>query len=188
MELIRPGEAGDASAIRHVNLTAFATAAEADLVERLRVSGKAVIELVALDGDSVVGHVVFSPIALDPLAGTVGLGLGPLAVMPDHEKHGVGRRLVQNGLAACHQWGAGFVVVIGDPPYYTRFGFEPAAKHGLRNEFDAGDAFMVFKLESGALPPSGTLVKYSPEFTELAVKPAAPGSRKARRPAPPPRG
>ena len=189
MELIRPVQAGDAAAIRNVHLTAFPTAAEADVVERLRGNGKAVLELVALDGDSVVGHIVFSPIALEPLAGTVGLGLGPIAVMPDHEKHGVGRRLIQNGLAACHQWGAGFVVVIGDPPYYTRFGFGPAAKHGLRSEYDAGDAFMVFKLESGALPPSGTLVKYSPEFSELAVKPApAAVSRKARRPARPPRG
>jgi putative acetyltransferase len=180
MELIRPEQAGDAAAVRQVHLTAFPTPAEADLVERLRASGKAVIELVALDGDSVVGHIVFSPLALRPRAGTVGLGLGPLAVMPDHEKHGVGRRLIQNGLAACHRWGAGFVVVIGDPPYYTRFGFEPAAKHGLRSEYDAGDAFMVFKLESGALPPPGTLVKYAPEFSAV--------SRKARRPARPPRG
>jgi len=185
MELIRPVQTGDAAAVRQVHLTAFPTVAEADVVERLRGNGKAVIELVASDGDSVVGHIVFSPIALEPLAGTVGLGLGPLAVMPDHEKHGVGRRLIQNGLAACRQWGAGFVVVIGDPPYYTRFGFEPAAKHDLRSEYGAGDAFMVFKLESGALPPPGTLVKYAPEFSILPSTPAtAPAvSRKARRPA-----
>jgi putative acetyltransferase len=168
MELIRPETAADAAAIRHVHLTAFPTSAEADLVERLRADGKAVIALVAQDGESIVGHVLFSPLTLEPLAGTVGLGLAPLAVMPDHEKHGVGRRLIQNGLAACHQWGAGFVVVIGDPPYYSRFGFEPAEKYGLRSEFEAGDAFMVFKLESGALPPPGTLVKYAPEFSALA--------------------
>jgi putative acetyltransferase len=190
MELIRPVTEGDAAAVRRLHLTAFPTSAEADLVERLRAAGKAVIELVAADGDSVVGHILFSPIALEPLAGTVGLGLAPLAVMPDHEKHGVGRRLIQNGLAECHRWGAGFVVVIGDPPYYTRFGFEPATKYGLRSEFDAGDAFLVFKLESGALPPPGALVKYAPEFSDLAKSPAtAPAvSRKARRPARPPRG
>ena len=167
MELIRPEKAEDAAAIRRVHVSAFPTAAEADLVERLRSGGKAVIELVAVDGDSLVGHILFSPVALEPLAGAVGLGLAPVAVMPDHEKHGVGRRLIQNGLAACHQWGAGFVVVIGDPAYYNRFGFEPAAKHGLRSEIQAGDAFMVFKLESGALPPPGTIVKYAPEFAAL---------------------
>jgi putative acetyltransferase len=170
MELIRPASLEDAAAIRRVHVTAFPTPAEADLVERLRASGKAVIELVALDGDSIVGHIVFSPVALRPRAGAVGLGLGPLAVLPDHEKHGVGRRLVQNGLAECHRWGAGFVVVIGDPPYYTRFGFEPAAKHGLRSQYPAGDAFMVFKLEAGALPPPGTLIRYAPEFSALGKK------------------
>jgi putative acetyltransferase len=171
MELIRPASLEDAAAIRRVHVTAFPTAAEADVVERLRASGKAVIELVALDGDSIVGHIVFSPVALRPRAGAVGLGLAPLAVLPDHEKHGVGRRLIQNGLAECHRWGAGFVVVIGDPPYYSRFGFEPAAKHGLRSQYPARDAFMVFKLEAGALPPPGTLVNYAPEFSALVKKP-----------------
>ena len=167
MEMIRPVRDGDAAAVRHVLETAFPTPAEADLVERLRANGTAVIELVALDGDSIVGHILFSPVALEPLAGTVGLGLAPLAVMPDHEKHGVGRRLIQNGLAASHKWGAGFVVVVGDPPYYSRFGFEPAGIYGLRCQYDAGDAFMVFKLESGALPPPDTLIKYAPEFSTL---------------------
>lgn len=167
MELIRPEMERDAAAVRRVHVTAFPTTAEADLVERLRASGKAVIELVALDESDVVGHILFSPVFLEPRVGTVGLGLAPVAVMPDHEKHGVGRRLIQNGLAECHRWGAGFVVVIGDPPYYGRFGFEPAAKYGLRSEYDAGDSFMVFRLDSGALPPPGTLVKYAREFSAL---------------------
>ena len=167
MELIRPKRDEDVAAIRQVHLTAFPTPAEADLVGRLRANGTAVIELVALDGDSIVGHILFSPVALEPLAGTLGLGLAPLAVMPDHEKHGVGRRLIQNGLAASHKWGAGFVVVVGDPRYYGRFGFEPAEKYHLRSEYGAGDSFMVFKLESGALPPPETLIKYAPEFSDL---------------------
>jgi len=169
MELIRPETGGDAAAVRRVHETAFPTAAEADLVERLRAGGKAVIALVAEDAGSIVGHILFSPVALEPLAGTVGLGLAPVAVLPDHEKHGVGRRLIQNGLAECHAWGAGFVIVIGDPEYYGRFGFEPAEKHGLRNEYGAGEGFMVFELSSGALPPPGTLVKYAPEFSAQPI-------------------
>jgi putative acetyltransferase len=172
MELIRPERDEDAAAVRRVHESAFPTAAEANLVDRLRANGKAVIALVAEDGDSIVGHILFSPVALEPLAGTVGLGLGPVAVLPDHEKHGVGRRLIQNGLAECRAWGADFVVVIGDPPYYHRFGFEPAGKHGLRSEYDSGDSFMVFELVSGALPPSGTLVKYASEFAGPAKPPS----------------
>jgi putative acetyltransferase len=167
MELIRPETTADANGIRRVHEAAFPTAAEADLVERLRASSKAVIALVAEDGGRIVGHILFSPVALEPLAGTVGLGLAPVAVLPDHEKHGVGRRLVQNGLAECRAWGAGFVVVLGEPEYYGRFGFEPASEHGLLNEYQADPKFMVFELKTGALPPRGTLIKYAREFAAL---------------------
>lgn len=167
MEKIRPEREEDTSGVRRVLEAAFPTAAEADLVERLRRGAKSVIALAAEDDGEVVGHIVFSPLSLEPLAGAIGLGLGPVAVLPDHEKHGVGRRLVQNGLAACHAWGAGFVTVLGDPEYYGRFGFEPASEHGLLNEFGAGPHFMVFPLKKNGLPPRGTLIKYAPEFSGM---------------------
>ena len=167
MEKIRPEREQDTSGVRRVLEAAFPTAAEADLVERLRRGAKSVIALAAEDDGEVVGHIVFSPLSLEPLAGAIGLGLGPVAVLPDHEKHGVGRRLVQNGLAACHAWGAGFVTVLGDPEYYGRFGFEPASEHGLLNEFGAGPHFMVFPLKKNGLPPRGTLIKYAPEFSGM---------------------
>jgi putative acetyltransferase len=167
MERIRPEQEQDTTGVRRVLEAAFPTPAEADLVERLRRGAKSVIALAADDDGEVVGHIVFSPLTLEPLAGAIGLGLGPVAVLPDHEKHGVGRRLVQNGLAACRKWGAGFVTVLGDPEYYGRFGFEPASEHGLLNEFGAGPHFMVFPLKKDGLPPRGTLVKYAPEFSGM---------------------
>jgi putative acetyltransferase len=168
VEQIRPERGEDTTAVRRVLEAAFPTAAEADLVERLRRGAKSVIALAAEDEGEVVGHIVFSPLVLEPLAGAIGLGLGPVAVLPDREKHGVGRRLVQNGLAACHAWGAGFVTVLGDPEYYGRFGFEPASEHGLLNEFGAGPHFMVFPLKKNGLPPRGTLIRYAPEFSGMA--------------------
>jgi putative acetyltransferase len=168
MEEIRRERPGDAPAVRRVLEGAFPTAAEADLAEQLRENGKAVIALVAEDEGEIVGHVVFTPLTIEPLAGTVGLGLGPLAVLPDHEKHGVGRRLVQNGLAECRRWGAGFVSVLGDPDYYGRFGFESAREHGLRNEFSADDHFMVFELRNHGLPPRDSMIRYAPEFQGMA--------------------
>lgn len=164
MVTIRPEQPGDAAAIHAVHVAAFSTAVEADLVDRLRANGKTSVSLVAADEDRVVGHVLFTPVTFDPPANVVAFGLAPMAVLHDHEKHGVGRRLVQNGLAECHSKGACLVVVLGDPTYYGRFGFERASRHGLRNEFGVEEAFMVFMLEAHAHPEPGTMVKYASEF------------------------
>jgi putative acetyltransferase len=164
METIRAEQPGDAAAVRRVHQAAFPTAAEADLVDKLRTGGKAAVSLVAEDDGEIVGHIVFSPVTFDPPVQVTAFGLAPMAVLADHWKHGVGRRLVQNGLAECHSRGACMVVVLGEPDYYERFGFERASRHGLRNEFGAEDAFMVFVLDAGQHPPPGTVVKYAPEF------------------------
>jgi putative acetyltransferase len=164
MVTIRPEQSGDTSAVHVVHEAAFPTAAEADLVDHLRGNGKAAVSLVAVDDNRIVGHILFSPVTFDPPADVIAFGLAPMAVLQEHEKHGVGRRLVQNGLAECHAKGACLVVVLGDPTYYGRFGFERASRHGLRNEFGVEEAFMVFMLEAKCHPEPGTMVKYAPEF------------------------
>lgn len=164
---IRPEHAQDAAAVRHVHVTAFPTAAEADLVERLRAGGKSEVSLVAEVEGRIIGHIVFSRVTFDPPLDIIAYGLGPMAVVPGHEKHAVGRRLVQNGLAESHARGACMVVVLGDCVYYTRFGFERASRHGLRNEYGVEESFMAFMLEASAHPPPSTLVKYASEFAAL---------------------
>jgi putative acetyltransferase len=171
MVTIRPETPADAPAVRRVHEAAFPTFAEADLVDRLRANGRTAVSLVAEAEGQIIGHVLFTPVAFDPSAPVVAFGLAPMAVLRGHEKHAVGRRLVQNGLAECHARGACLVVVLGEPDYYRRFGFERASRHGLRNEFGAEDEFMVFLLDATGHPPPGTLVKYAPEFSALA-KPA----------------
>jgi putative acetyltransferase len=69
------------------------------------------------------------------------------------------------GLAKCRRLGVGFVVVLGDPAYYSRFGFQPAARWNLSDEFEGGDAFQAIELMPGAIPIGGGLVKYAPEFS-----------------------
>ena len=167
METIRPEKPQDADGVRRVHQAAFPSTVEAELVDRLRARGKAAVSLVAEDGGQIVGHIVFSPVTFDPPLPVTAFSLAPMAVLADHWKHGVGRRLVQNGLAECNAQGACLVVVLGEPDYYERFGFERASRHGLRNEFGAEDAFMVYWLDSGAHPPPGTLVKYAPEFDKF---------------------
>ena len=167
MVTIRPEQPDDIPAVRRVHERAFPTAAEANLVDRLRRNGKAAVSLVAEADSEIIGHILFSPVTFDPPTSVVAFGLAPMAVIPGNEKHGVGRRLVQNGLAECHAHSACMVVVLGDPAYYGRFGFERASRHGLRNPFDVEEDFMVFMLEAGAHPTPGTMVQYAPEFEGL---------------------
>lgn len=166
MITIRPERASDAPAVRLVHEAAFSSVTVANLVDQLREAGNGVT-LVAETEGAIIGHIVFSRVTFDPPLDVIAYGLGPMAVVPGHERHAVGRRLVQNGLAECHEKDACMVVVLGDRGYYSRFGFEPASRHGLRNEFGVEESFMVFMLEARAHPPPATLVKYAPEFKTL---------------------
>jgi putative acetyltransferase len=167
MVMIRPERTADIAAVRGVHGAAFPTDAEARLVDRLRAGGQARVSLVAEVDGGVVGHIVFSPVSVAAPSGYChGLGLAPLAVLPEYQRRGVGSALVRAGLAVCQQEGHAFVVVLGHPGYYPRFGFRQASAVGLSNEYGADEAFMVLELQPGALPASGGLVKYGPEFAE----------------------
>ena len=158
----RPERDGDESAIHAVHATCFPTADEASLVDALRAAGRLSISLVACSDDLIVGHVAFSPVSLD--GAQAGLGLAPVAVLEAHCRQGIADRLIREGLSLCQQAGAGFVVVLGDPAYYGRFGFEPASTFNLQDEYAGGDAFQVLTLHAQALPESGGLVRYAQEF------------------------
>ncbi|MFO0953833.1 MAG: N-acetyltransferase [Isosphaeraceae bacterium] len=118
----------------------------------------------------VIGHVGFSPVT----AGTaVGEGLAPVAVLPGYRRRGVAERLVREGLSACERAGVGFVVVLGDPAYYARFGFAPGSRWGLVDEYGGGEAFQAVELKPGAIPSGATplLVRYAPEFAVFGEPP-----------------
>ncbi len=108
-----------------VHLAAFPTQLEADLVDLLRANGNAVVSLVAHVGARIAGHVLFSPVIVERNGEVVarGLGLAPLAVMPAQQRQGIGAALVRAGIEECRNKGTPFVVVLGGPEYYRRFGF-----------------------------------------------------------------
>jgi len=167
MTTIRPEQPGDAAAVRHVNERAFPTSIEADIVDALRVSCPDRLSLVAVDEGRVVGHILFSPAVLNTTAGELrGMALAPMAVLPERQNRGVGSDLVRAGLGILRQRGCPFVIVLGHPAYYPRFGFEPAHRFGIRPQWEdvPDEAFMVrFLVPPGDRPVSGT-ARYRDEF------------------------
>lgn len=92
------------------------------IIMALRRASQLTLSLVALEGDAVVGHIAVSPVTVS--SGEAGwYGLGPIAVRPDRQGKGTGSRLVRDALAALKRQGASGCVVLGDPDYYGRFGF-----------------------------------------------------------------
>ncbi len=165
MPAIRTERPEDVAAIREVVTACFPSDAEARLVEALRLDGALVVSLVAVEHDVVVGHVAFSPVTAE--SGARGVGLAPLAVVASHRRRGIGEALCRAGLDACARAGFGWAVVLGDPRYYGRFGFRPAAPLGLRDAYGGGNAFAVLELVPGALAAASGLVRYDDAFAKL---------------------
>lgn len=165
---VRQESPTDINGIHALHAASFPTSAEADLVDALRASGRLHISLVADDDGQVVGHVVFSPVTVQHDNAAAGAGLGPIAVQWSHRRRGVAAALVEEGFRRCRIAAVGWVVVLGDPKYYSRFGFRPAREFGLFDEFGGGDAFMAIELTPGAIPRDAGLVKYAPEFALVA--------------------
>jgi putative acetyltransferase len=165
--IIRPEKHEDIPAIRIVNERAFASPAEADLVDALRRNGKATISLVADDDGWVVGHILFSPVTIETNERELtGVGLAPMAVVPERQNQRIGSMLVEQGLRRCREEGHRFVVVLGHPDYYPRFGFVPANRFNIKSEYNVADeVFMAMELQEGALQDQGGIVKYQPEFS-----------------------
>jgi putative acetyltransferase len=155
----------DISAVRAVHVAAFPTSAEADLVDALRANHHATVSLVARVDNTVVGHVLFSPVTLERDGHVIarGVGLAPLAVLPAHQRVGIGAALSRAGLDECRRIGAPFCVVLGEPAYYQRFGFTRASDLGVDNEYGVRDELMILAL-AGALPSGSCLARYGDEF------------------------
>lgn len=170
--VIREEQPGDIARICEVVTRAFRESelghnGEAQLVGRLREACPEATSLVAeLSGD-VVGHILFTPVVIEGDGqARQGTGLAPMAVLPGLQKQGLGSRLVEAGLAAVRAAGQPFVVVLGHPEYYPRFGFVPASRYGIKSEYgsEADEVFMILWLANEASDLGHAVARYRPEF------------------------
>lgn len=168
MFTIRPEDPGDVSPVRSVNEQAFGQATEADLVDALRRNCPDSLSLVAED-DGVIGHILFTPVVIESgERKVIGTGLAPLAVLPARQQQGIGSQLVRRGLELLRERGCPFVIVLGHPEYYPRFGFERASAHGLPSQWEGvpDEAFMVLILDGAAMDGVTGVARYRDEFDE----------------------
>ncbi len=162
---IRPETPADIADIDALTRAAFQPypghgAPEVSILEALRRDHALALSLVAVEGSALIGHVAFSPVSIDGVAGAW-LGLGPVSVRPDRQKAGIGRRLIDDGLAALVARGAAGCVVLGDPDYYRRFGFI----FGAALTYAPADP-EHFGMRILAGPPAAGAVEYHPSFLE----------------------
>ncbi len=169
MIIICPESPTDSSAIRSILEEAFGQALEAELVDALRASCRGLLSLVAVRGDRVVGHILFSPVTATAGTGSIdGMGLGPMAVMPQYQRQGIGSQLVNAGLEKLREKACPFVVVLGHPEYYPRFGFLPASQLGLDCQWEGipDNVFLARVLHEGALDGVSGVARYRDEFNQ----------------------
>ncbi len=168
---IRSEKAADYEAIFSINSCAFKSDGEARLVSALREQGAydPNLSLVAEKEGHLVGHILFSPVEIVGETETLkALGLGPMAVLPEYQRQGIGSKLIKEGLSACRQYRYRIVFVVGHPRFYPRFGFLPASAKGFKYTYQVpDDIFMVQELTPGGCNEVTGTVKYHPEFMLL---------------------
>ena len=169
MFTVREETPGDIAAIGEVHRVAFGGEDEATLVDLLRSTSCVLVSQVALVGDRIVGHILFSPLIIETSEGErIAAALAPMAVLPEWQRRGAGSALVRAGLEACRNQGIDAVIVVGHPEYYPRFGFSSTLALDLQSSYsDLGDAWMALELRPGALAGVSGRVRYPAAFAGI---------------------
>lgn len=164
---IREERPDDVGAIREVNRRAFGQDQEGNIVDALRSNGAALLSLVARLNDQAVGHIMYSPATVGD--DVKGAALGPMAVLPEHQRLGIGSKLIEAGSHKLKDAGCPFIIVLGHANYYPRFGFTPASDFGIKCEWEVpADVFMLLVLDEAKMKGVSGLAKYRHEFSSVS--------------------
>ncbi len=150
---IRQAREDDAEAIAILNDVAFGGPDEAKTVTALERDGDSLYSLIAHNDHQLLGHIQFFRIAVD--GEDIAAGLGPMSVVPDRQRSGIGSGLVKFGLRLMEGSGRDLVFVLGHETYYPRFGFDVDLAQGFSAPW-SGPAFMALRFGTGG-PDSGKL-------------------------------
>lgn len=162
--MIRPETLNDRPQVHHLIESAFARPDEAQLVAALHAENAVLLSLVAERDATLTGHILFSRMTIHS-AGThiPAVSLAPVAVLPAHQSQGIGADLIRTGLQTLRAMGEQIVIVLGNPAYYSRFGFSASAAARLSSPFPP-EAFMALELVPGALNGIEGPVHYAAAF------------------------
>lgn len=166
--LIRSEIGVDAASIDSLLRRSFPTSAEAELVQQLREDGLLTLGVVATDDEGqVLGYAAFSPVTLNG-EDRQWVGLAPLVVDESVRRQGLGKQLIYEALDTLNEFGYAAVVVLGDPVYFERYGFEPAARYQLSSRRQAAEkTFQVYKLADDALTDAEGDIAFSEPFNRF---------------------
>ena len=170
MTSIRFEKPEDIVFIHSVNEQAFGRVSEAKLVDTLRQAGADHLSLVADDNGFIVGHIMFTPVLVtEEKQELQGMGLAPMAVQPSRQRQGIGSLLVKYGLNILHEKGCPFVIVLGHPEYYPRFGFKPASTFNLKSQWNGvpDEAFMILVMDHEAMKNVSGVATFRDEFNDV---------------------
>ena len=149
----RDETAADYAAIDRVNNLAFKETAQSQIIRDLRETGEALWSQVLLKGNQIIGNLTFYKVWLE--GNLITAGLGPLSILPEHQRQGYGGQLIRSGLEKCDPALHQIIFLLGHPDYYPRFGFSSKLGAQYKSPWPR-PAFMGLKLNPNA-PTSGTL-------------------------------
>ncbi len=167
--IVREEGAGERPAVLDINRRAFGGGEEATLIEALSRDGDVTLSLVAEQEGRLVGHILFSPLALTVDGRAVkALALAPMAVLPDMQAKGIGSTLVREALKLAAAGGIEAVIVLGHLGFYPRFGFSHGSVAHIDSPYAQHEEFMGVELAPGALAGRAGTCRYARAFAALS--------------------